>query len=155
MADKQSVTTRFHDLPLAAQLVVWATRHWLSAFAGGRMIPRSVWQSFAVSKLDPAYGDLVELLAMLAGYELLPSRFEQPNAPRLASEEYRFVRFIMSGGEWPFDGRPCPPIVREATARAERLALRFEAAGYRLALPENPAPFEARQPPVMEALQLH
>ena len=155
MAEKQSARARFHDLPLAGQLIVWATRHWLRAFARGRMIPRCVWQSFAVSKVDSAYGDLAELLAMLAGYELLPSQFEQPNAPRLANEEYRFVSFVFCGAGWPFDGQPCPPILREATVLAERLALRFETAGFRLAIPANPAAFEPPQPAFVEAIQLH
>lgn len=134
--DNQRGTPKFHDLPLAAQLVLWSSRQWLRAFSGGHMIPRCVPQSFAAAGLDHVYAHLTEFLSALAGHELLPEGFGSPNAPRVTAEEIRFVRFLLDSPEasWPFEEPPCPAIARAAAERAERVASSFERAGFRVAL---------------------
>ena len=138
--DSMKVLPRFHDLPLAGQLVLWATRHWFRAFNAGHMIPRSVWQSFAVAEIPGAYAELVELLGMLAGHELDPDAFNSPSSPKLNRTEYCFLSLFCddeSGVEWRFQEQPCPAIEREAMNRAERIAARLRVAGFRLVLPAH------------------
>ncbi len=142
MIDNYRATPKFHDLPLAAQLVLWSSRHWLRAFAGGHMIPRCVPHSFSVAGLDRVYAHLTEFLSALAGHELLPEGFGSPNAPRVTDEEMRFVRFLLASPEakWPFDEMPCPAIARTAAERAERVASSLVEAGFRVALPCDALP---------------
>lgn len=153
-------SARFHDLPLAGQLLTWAARHWLRAYALGQMIPRCVWQSFSAAEITPVYAELTELLGVLAGHELLPTQFEAPNSPSLGDEEYRFLKFVLSPGTADLanvlSGRePCPAIQRAAAARAARLVIHLERAGFRLGLPAPLVPAVASRPVPALAHALH
>ena len=127
---------RFHDLPLAGQLVVWASRHWLRAYADGRMIPRCVWQSFAHADLATAYRSLTDALAVLAGHEIEPGIFLPPNAPSLAGAEARWVRLVLTGDRtcWPSAKEPCPAVMRVLLQHLQVVEQSFLKAGFNLDL---------------------
>lgn len=128
--------TRFHDLPLPGQLVVWASRHWLRAYSDGRMIPPCVCQSFAQAELVPAFRALTDALRVLAGHEIDPRAFGCPNAPRLTAEEARWVRLVLAGDEtcWPSGREPCPAVSRVALEHLRTVERHFLRAGYSIAL---------------------
>ncbi|MFQ5608926.1 MAG: hypothetical protein ACE5F8_01495 [Woeseiaceae bacterium] len=131
----------FHDLSLSAQLLVWATRHWMLAHRQRRMISVCVPRSFAEAGLLNAYTVLCDLLSILVFREYSPGDFSSTNAPQLSAHELRLFEFLLAVNRDDEDapellpGNTPPAVARQLVAKAGILIELLRREGHRLVVP--------------------
>ena len=130
---------RFHDYATGGQLVLWATRHWLSAYSRGRMVRPCVWQSFAVAGLEAAYSHLCRLLRIVVFRELPVTSVATPSSPVLKHAEFRFMSVLsVLEKEGPCAARAAlgpsvaPAVARELVVIAGDLIAVLQQRGHRI-----------------------
>ena len=129
---------RYHDFAPGGQLVLWASRHWMRAFAGGMPVPVCVWQSFAAAELEDAYVELCGMLTLLAvsGYE--PADFAAPvDGGTLTEAEIEIMGMLISlqradpqSALIALEARSTPRESRAIAAKGARLLLQLSQHGH-------------------------
>ena len=174
MANVTTAQPRFHDMSLGAQLLIWATRHWMRACRQRRMISACVPRSFAEAGLLNAYAALCEILAALSFREYPPCCFARTNSPQLSDAEIELMDFLLfvdrndreaNGDEAAalrlLPDRITPAVGRHVLALSKQMLRNLQAHGHRLVVPrfvvESPrrAPVSPNVSRQLEFCQLH
>jgi len=86
----------FHQLSLGAQLILWATRHWMHASRQGRQISSCVWPSFAQAQVPAALLLLCDMLRILSFLQCSPIQFAAVNARGLTVVERELLQMLVA-----------------------------------------------------------
>lgn len=128
-----------HDFCRGGQLLLWASRHWMRAFRQNRIISPCVWQSFALARLQRAYPDLCQILAVLAFREFPAGNFAAPNQPSLRTDEAEFMKLFsaieiadIQQATETMHGRASPAVTRAVLRRCARVIIELHRQGQRI-----------------------